>query len=297
MTLNPRSIAILILLTSGLTGCSTVELADRPPRTHQSATASKCLCLWQQTEAQRSDGQAVRGFGGQVYFFPAEGEKPVSVDGTVHVFLFDDVGSSDEQARPIYETTFSSVEWNSMLSESQFGPVYSLFVPYPRGGKYEANCTVRVGLTGNDGSRVFSDMTPVRLAGLPRHKEQPVDRTVDPRREQQWVSDQQVVSSERTARSETIGVRRGDRFITMAGHSSTSDGVVHDLNEPAPSSSDKDRNSRVQFYEQKLESLLRQRRVNQAEQRRDSARQIEQMSYEQPSSHRDSGNPFLDFAE
>ncbi len=299
MKQDPRTIAMFILLAAGLAGCSAVELADRrsEPQRASSESPVKCLCLWQQTEAQRGDGQTVRGFGGQVYFFSTADEKPVSVDGNVHVFLFDDIGTKEDQARPIYETTFDSVEWNSMLNESQFGPVYSLFVPYPRSGGLEANCTLRIGLTSSDGSRVFSDMTPVKLVGLPRQKEQPVDRTVDPRREQQWVPEQRVVNAGRTVRSETIGVRRGDQFIATAGHSNSAGRDDQNLVDHADSSPTEDRDSRVRYYEEKLESLLKQRRSGQTEQRRASDGQIQQMSYEQQATPRESGNPFLDFAE
>ncbi len=172
MTRLQVSFAFLTVLMASVAGCSTVDIAGRKPAPFASADhpAVRCVCLWQEAKGQAETGEITRGFAGQVYFFTADDQSSVGVEGDVHVFLFDDHGSPDQQARPISESGFANVEWQAMRRDSQLGPTYSLFVPYPRAGNLEANCALRLRLTQPDGSTLFSEMTQVKLPGLARQK-------------------------------------------------------------------------------------------------------------------------------
>ncbi len=299
MTRSLGTIAFLCVLTVVVTGCSTVDIAGNKPVPFASdeQTAVRCVCLWQEVEGLSESGQTTRGFAGQVYFFATESEAPVAVEGDVHVFLFDDHGSPKEQARPISQAEFANVEWQTMRRESKLGPAYSLFVPYPRGGSYEANCTLRVRLTHPDGSAVFSELTPVKLPGLPRPERQQQVHAVDSRREQQWVAERRSTIEERTT-GETIGVRRGNRLILnerpegpSRGHEITRDSSSQ--LQPAP-----EVNSRVKYYEDKLETLIKQRAAKQAAENHRSADTIQQTGYQQTSGSdqpRRADNPFYSF--
>lgn len=158
--------ASLFLLSSS--GCTSLSL----PRLGDSSVASvkpgRCLCLWQPVELEDASGRPVKGFGGQLYFFEADSEEPVEVDGDVRVFIFDDVGTPEQQARPKSVKEFDAFTWKSFRSESQFGTNYSVFVPYDRASRYESTCSLRVRLLRPDGSQLFSDMATVKLPGQPR---------------------------------------------------------------------------------------------------------------------------------
>lgn len=158
--------ASLFLLSTS--GCTSLSL----PRLGASSVASikpaRCLCLWQPVELEDAAGRPVKGFGGQVYFFEADSEEPVEVDGDVRVFIFDDVGTAEQQARPKSVKDFDTFAWKSFRSESQFGTNYSVFVPYERASRYESTCSLRVRLLRPDGSQLFSDMATVKLPGQPR---------------------------------------------------------------------------------------------------------------------------------
>ncbi len=280
MTRTLRTFACLTVLAMAITGCSTIELAGQKPVAHASADrpAVRCVCLWHEAKGQTETGQTARGFAGQVYFFTAQGETPVAVEGDVHVYLFDDTGSPEEQARPVAEVGFANVEWQSMRHESQLGPVYSLFVPYPRDGNYEANCTLRVRLNRPGSPPLFSDMTSVKLSGLPRQEQRLAVQSVDPRREQQWANETPMLSEQRTT-GETIGIRRGDRL--MATTTSPSRGTeigqqtLH-AQQPTPNA-----NSSVRYYEEKLQTILKQRAEGRAAEHHRSSSGIEQTGYEQ----------------
>ncbi|MBI1314281.1 hypothetical protein GC176_23545 [bacterium] len=268
MTRKPALTIVTLLLAAGLAGCSTVEIPRHKsmPQADAKHPAVRCLCLWQQGEGQTATGQSARGFGGQVYFFTAEKEMPVAVEGDVHVFLFDDYGTPDEQARPISEQHFTPFEWKALLHESQFGPVYSFFVPYPRTGDYEANCSIRVRLTRPDGSRLFSELTPVKLVGTPRPDQVVQQQPLDRRREQQWTADVTGENDGSSLRSTTIGVRQDGRFVAALDPSRSTENATKTpamTGENAATSTsqelDPEQEARIRYYEEKLKSLMKQR--------------------------------------
>ncbi len=295
MNYTPRFTIAATLLVVAFNGCSTVEIAGRkpPPRADAKHPASRCLCLWQQVNGQADSGESTRGFGGQIYFFTAESETPVTVDGDVHVFMFDDHGTPEEQSRPIYEAHFAAFELQQMLHESQFGPVYSLFVPYPRAGGFEANCSLRVRLTRPDGTHLFSELTPVKLVGFARSEKQAKGFPVDARREQQWASDQTSRRDESGIRVETIGVRRGNRLIATAGEQAEPTGTIVGPDRSTGQNGGPDADARVQYYEGKLRSILQERAAQQsATNPQQHARElgtIRQSSYEEPANGSFSG--------
>jgi hypothetical protein len=296
------SFAFLTALVTSATGCSTVDLAGhkRAPFASTDHPAVRCVCLWQEAAGQTETGETVRGFAGQIYFFTANDQSSVGVEGDVHVFLFDDHGSPDEQARPISEAGFANVEWQAMRRDSQLGPTYSLFVPYPRAGNLEANCALRLRLTQPDGSTLFSEMTQVKLPGLARREQKREVPSVDPRREQQWSAEQQPAREGRTT-GETIGMRRGDRFIATANPGTPSRGT--EIGRPVLPEEKANPNidSRVKYYEEKLQTILKQRAANQSSQNQPAQYgpgAIEQTGYRQSSGNGQSQqveNPFYSF--
>lgn len=300
-----RTLVLLVFLSAiaaGISGCSTVEIAGHKPTPFASADhpAVRCVCLWQDAEGKTETGQTTRGFAGQVYFFTAQNEAPVAVEGDIHVFLFDDHGSPAEQARPISQAGFDSGEWQSMRHESKLGPAYSLFVPYPRAGNYEANCTLRLRLTLPDGSTLFSEMTQVKLPGLARQELKQEFSPVDPRREQQWTGEQQTTSEGHTT-TETIGIRRDGRLIATANPVTPSRGTEIGRPPLPAERANPDIDSRVKFYEDKLQTILKRRAANQSSQNQsaqNSPGTIEQTGYQQSSGDaqpQQFENPFRSF--
>ena len=102
----------LIVCTAG--GCASFGPQDSSPPVAfetDAARAVRCLCLWSEGEATSADGRSTRGFAGQIYFFTADGASPVAVEGDVRVFLFDDIGTPKEQARPVDRLDISAEEF------------------------------------------------------------------------------------------------------------------------------------------------------------------------------------------
>lgn len=207
----PCFVAACSLFLFSSVGCTwlTVPHHESPPEAGDFETPVRCLCLWQPVDGVDAAGQSVRGFGGQVYFFAADSEEPVAVDGNVRVFIFDDVGTPDQQARPKDVQDFDSVTWQSFLGKSQFGVNYTVFVPYAQASRYESICSLRLKLSQPDGTQVFSEMATVKLAGEPREDRtirklvSPKEHSISPERSQELRVDYQ--QHDTSTRAATIG--------------------------------------------------------------------------------------------
>jgi hypothetical protein len=164
-----RATASLLLLASamGLTGCATMDMPFIKPVAEDSRRnpVVQIVGLWQPGEGRDPEGMPCRGFAGQLIFLGNRKGIPVKVDGDVKVFVFDDQGTAEEQVKPLHEFAFDSGAWERHLQVGTVGPSYHLFVPYTRRGTHEANCTLRVRYTSEDGNEVYSDAVEITLKG------------------------------------------------------------------------------------------------------------------------------------
>ncbi len=165
-------LAIGYLVVGTLSGCAAVDLFTGETTHFDKATrqnpVNRILCLWEPAKGQGLEGDTARGFAGQIFFFTAGSASPVEVDGDVRVYVFDDQGDTEEQKKPIHQFDFLGDAWKLHLQESQFGPAYSLFIPYTRKGNHEARCTLKIRFTPAEGSQMpvaFSDMADIDLPG------------------------------------------------------------------------------------------------------------------------------------
>jgi hypothetical protein len=161
---------VLLLLALAGSGCSNlVGLGLWPTRAQASSARNpvvEIICLWDIGEGIGLDQLPARGFAGQVLFFGLRSHEPLKVDGDVTVYVFDNVGSVEEQGRPLNVFPFASAEWNSLRGETNLGTAYQMFVPYTRKGNHEAVCSLRVKFTPADGGPpVYSRMANVTLPG------------------------------------------------------------------------------------------------------------------------------------
>lgn len=205
------------LLTAFSGGCSSLQMSrltgGSPELTHEDASkpAVRALCVWQEARGQNQNGQTARGFGGQIYFFNAVDSMPVVVDGDVRIFLFDDEGTPEEQAKPIGEFDFPREMWRGMLHDSQFGPAFSVFIPYPKPGFHEVGCSLRLRLTRPDGSKLFSEIASLKLSGAPRPDKSPrkAAPALDAASTRQFITEwRDQYTPEPTGRGITIGTER-----------------------------------------------------------------------------------------
>ena len=170
MTRLPRIISRLVCLSVLLgqfAGCATfhIPFPKKIPKASASDPVVQILCLWQQAEGRDPDGYPCKGFAGQILFLSSKAATPVQCDGDVRIYLFDDLGTAEEQTKPIRQFDFDTGSWKVHLTETSLGPTYSVFVPYVRRGVKDANCALRVRLKPSYGQFVFSDLSNMSLNG------------------------------------------------------------------------------------------------------------------------------------
>jgi hypothetical protein len=157
-------------------------------REHTVASAAnpvaRILCFWEPSEGLGVDGRPTRGFAGQLLFMTNGGAMPAEVNGDVRIYVFDDQGTYEEQARPIHQFDFKSAAWSQHLGETTLGPAYQVFIPYTRKGPHQARCALRVRLQPGDGPVVFSEMVKVILPGTTEQNDQ-TEKLAGPRDAQQ----------------------------------------------------------------------------------------------------------------
>jgi hypothetical protein len=154
------------LMCGLLSGCATLNLPWDKEK-FSKATAQnpvvQIVCLWEQAEGRDPEGVPCRGFAGQILFLSNRHATPVEVDGDVRIYLFDNVGTTEEQSKPLRQFDFTTEAWELHLSKSAVGPSYSVFVPYVRRGQFNPQCSLRVRLTPKVGPTIFSPLSTIPL--------------------------------------------------------------------------------------------------------------------------------------
>jgi hypothetical protein len=166
---NVRASILVALLTTSAPGCATVSLLNL--KTEKIATADaehpaiEVLAVWQAAEGPGAKGIPTRGFAGQIFFFTQDRAQPVAVDGTVRIYVFDDHGNVQEQARPLHQYDFDRDSWHAHLQLPKIGPTYGVFIPYPRNDYHQAVCSLRVRFTPSKGRPLYSASSTLVLPG------------------------------------------------------------------------------------------------------------------------------------
>jgi len=159
----------LLLVAAMLPGCSafTNYMAVRnTPVAGPTNPVMDIGCFWQQGEGRDERGMPCRGFCGQIMFQTAAAKQPAIVNGSVTVYVFDDVGTIEDQAKPFQVFEFTPEEWRTFGHRTNLGMTYQLFIPYTRPGGREAECSLRVKFTSAEtATPIYSHSASVWLRG------------------------------------------------------------------------------------------------------------------------------------
>lgn len=128
-----------ILMTLLFTGCQSFQ--DRIPKVDtqklafwkakeitDGSNAQKVVALWSDNVAYGAEFGAKRGLGGRLYFYDDQ-QKPTKVEGELVVYVYDD-DKNPEATKPDKKFVFTAEEFSQFYSESEFGPSYSVWVPW-----------------------------------------------------------------------------------------------------------------------------------------------------------------------
>src|SRR5262245_32229519 len=93
----------LLLAALVSTGCSHISVFSREKvvEADKQNPAAEVVSLWQPAKGPGLNNVPGRGFAGQILFFTRGSSTPVVVDGDVRVYLFDNQGTPEQQAKPL----------------------------------------------------------------------------------------------------------------------------------------------------------------------------------------------------
>jgi hypothetical protein len=132
---NLPALLAAVLMVSG-PGCASMQLlnlkTDKIAMADAEHPAIEVLAVWQAAEGPGIGGIPTRGFAGQIFFFTQDRAAPVAVDGKARIYVFDDHGSAEQQARPLRQFDFDRQSWTAHLQSSKLGPTYGVFIPFFR---------------------------------------------------------------------------------------------------------------------------------------------------------------------
>ena len=119
--------------------------------------------------AVSSSENPMRGFGGRVYFYDQEKNRPVKAKGTVVVYAFDEEGRAPRDSKPNEGFVFDEKTLNSkgVYKKSKLGHSYNLWIPWdsagPEGEARKISLIVRY--IPKKGSSAVSKQATVHLPG------------------------------------------------------------------------------------------------------------------------------------
>ena len=168
---------IIIALTScflllGFTGCMSMP---QVPKIDLSALKSpgpvtSVIAAWE--PAVSNGDNPMRGFGGRIYFYDQEMIRPVKIDGTVIVYVFNEEGRVPGNSKPDEGFVFDSKTLNSkgVYKKSSLGHSYNLWIPLdaagPDGQAQKISLIVRyIPKPGKPGASVVSQQATAYLPG------------------------------------------------------------------------------------------------------------------------------------
>ena len=102
------------------------------------------------------------------------------VDGTVRVYVFDDHGSVEQQAKPIGEFDFDSAHWNALRTGRHWPWVMGSSSPISGSDFHQASCSLRIRFTPAAGPTIYSEPATVILSGPPAKSEKADEPNIKP---------------------------------------------------------------------------------------------------------------------
>lgn len=99
------------------------------PEEPRTGAPERVVATWVDTIRNQSGQEAERGFGGRVYFYD-RGTDPITVEGRLVVYAFDESGRTPTDHQPTRRFIFPSEQLTRHMSPSEIGPSYSLWLPW-----------------------------------------------------------------------------------------------------------------------------------------------------------------------
>lgn len=125
----------------------------------------KVAAIWTDTILNQAGRPSLRGFGGRLMFYAAEGGKPIKVKGSLTVYAFDDSRRDPSKVRPDRKYVFSAEQFEKHYSKSALGHSYSVWLPWDEAGGPKREIGLLVRFTPEQGATVIGDESKQVLPG------------------------------------------------------------------------------------------------------------------------------------
>ncbi|GAB6166439.1 hypothetical protein JCM19992_24390 [Thermostilla marina] len=158
-----------------LVGCKTFDMSRPIPwkMANDDQEVAEVVVFWTNAIIERAGAPPLRGFGGRVYFYPADSERSIEVTGTLVVYAFDDSQQkTGTPPVPLRKYVFTPEQLKSTLSESKLGPSYNLLIPWDDmfGDSHKLSLICRY--IPPQGPSVVSEQARVFLPGTLKQKDE-----------------------------------------------------------------------------------------------------------------------------
>ena len=167
----PSAVCCLLTCLLLCTGCATLPKPDFSAL-KPAGPVTKVVATWGPGVSDGNNGeQPMRGFAGRVFFYDQDMTRPIKVDGTVVVYIFDEEGRAEDDSKPDEGIVFDDKTLNSrgVYVKSKIGHAYNLWVPFdaagPDGAAKKVSLIVRYIPKPGKGSSQVSMQSTVHLPG------------------------------------------------------------------------------------------------------------------------------------
>ncbi len=152
-----------------LSGCSQFDMKKNIPwgagENAEFAPPLKVAAIWTDTVLNQANASSLRGFGGRLMFYAAEGGKPIKVQGALVVYAFDETGRDTEHVKPDRKFVFTAEQFEKHYSKSPLGHSYSVWLPWDEAGGPRREISLLVRFTPLNGAVVVGDASKQNLPG------------------------------------------------------------------------------------------------------------------------------------
>ncbi len=167
------------LAVVALSGCATeFDLTRNVPweigKDGKFEAPMQVVAFWTDAVQNQADKpKSIRGFGGRMYFYGKDPNKPVKVKGGMVVYAFDETNRDPRNVIPDKKYVFTPEQFQKKYSKSTLGDSYSVWLPWDEVGGPQKQVSLVVRFTAEKGSMITSDEAHQLLPGAMVDKKAP----------------------------------------------------------------------------------------------------------------------------
>jgi len=126
---------------------------------------NRVVGTWTDTVLTQPGKKPQRGFGGRLLFYDNESNEPISVDGQLVVYAFDESDREVTDNKPTRRYVFPADQVPLHMSESELGPSYSFWLPWDEVGGPQTEVSLICRFEPKGGPLIVGEETKHLLPG------------------------------------------------------------------------------------------------------------------------------------